>query len=240
MLPTAHHTPWKSVAFYILVATSISLLFRVYSPPWLEWLKLPYGYGLSILVGAGPFLGAILTRKVVGNRNEPLSFYGHAPLKSLLFMLIPSIVLIGMGIKNRDHLNEHVFALKLSVGWLLYIVGEEYGWRGYLQQILKLNDYWKALVVGCSWYMWHLSLFLERNAPLHELLFLAVLLVGSFVAIKITTRTHSLLTSVGMHFCFSVLTNIPTSPLFQYGLLAILLSWFVMLWKWRATSFRIQ
>lgn len=147
-------------------------------------------------------------------------------------MLVPSLVLILLGIKNKQNLNEHLFALQVCIFWLIYIFGEEFGWRGYLQQLIRINDYAKALIVGIQWYIWHLSFILEKTDLTRELVFLLVLIVGSFIAIKVTKRTQSLLTSVGLHFSFSVMTNIPAPPFYLYGILVMLVIWAVLLWKW--------
>jgi len=223
---------WKDVPIYFLFAVGISFVFRAYTPSWLEALKLPYGYGLNLLVGAGPLLAAEITRKLFKGSGERLPLYGSSFSKSILFMMAPAFVLIVMGIQNQQHQDEHLFAVKVCLLWFLYIFGEESGWRGFLQQRLKVNDYLKAFLVGLQWYLWHLSFLFEKTNLLKELVFLAVLLIGSLLAVKVTKRTGSLLTAVGLHFSFSVLTNVPHPSHYLYGILAMLVIWAFLLLKW--------
>lgn len=225
-------TNWKAVVTYFFLATGISLIFRAYHPLWLDFLKLPYGFGLNLLVGFGPLLAAEITRILFKNNKERLPWHGLSLFKSLLFMLAPVAVLAVLGIVNKKQINEHWFAVHVSLLWLIYIIGEEAGWRGYLQQILKMNDIQKSLIVGLQWYIWHLSFLFEKTNAVQELIFLAVLLAGSFIAIKITHRTSSLLTAVGLHFSFSVMTNVPQTAAYKYGILVMLLIWAVLLYFW--------
>lgn len=189
-----------------------------------------------MIVGLGPVLAAIIARTMFRDINRPLPLYGNSVMGSLVFMLAPCMVLIVLGIKNQQHINGHLFAVKVCLFWLIYIFGEESGWRGYLQTQLKTNDYIKALVVGFLWYVWHLSFLLEKTSVERELIFLTVLILGSFIAIRVTNRTLSLLTSVGLHFSFSVMTNIPVPPLYKFGLTAMLIIWVMLLLKWPNTK----
>ncbi|RYE25680.1 MAG: CPBP family intramembrane metalloprotease [Sphingobacteriaceae bacterium] len=234
MVVNSNHTTSNraAVVVYFLLATLISLVFRIYMPSRLDLLKLPYGYGLNILVGAGPLLAAEITRKLFDNADRRLPLYSDSLSKSLLFMLAPAFVLLIIGVKNKQHQNEHLFAVQVCLLWFVYIFGEESGWRGYLQQILNVSDYKKALIVGLQWYLWHLSFLFERTSLIKELVFLVVLLTGSFLAIKITKRTNSLLPAIGLHFSFSVITNVPNPSHYLTGVVAMLVTWGILLWKW--------
>ena len=225
-------TNWKAVICYSLLAAGFSSIFRIYTPVWLDDLKLPYGYGLNLLVGFGPLLGAEMSRLLFKQSKDRLPLYGNSLVKSIIFMLIPTAVLVIFGIKSKGQLNEHWFALQVSLLWLIYIFGEESGWRGYLQQILKVKDLWKAMIIGSVWYIWHFAFFFEKTNFIQELIFLIVLLIGSFIVIKVNKRTFSLMTSIGLHFSFSVMTNIPSSAFYKYGIIAMLIVWAIILWIW--------
>jgi hypothetical protein len=82
---------------------------------WLDFLKLPYGFGLNLLVGSGPLLAAVICRSVfkpVGLSPE-LSLFGSSVWRSIVFALAPVVVFIIIGIKNPDRLNIHILRLKM-------------------------------------------------------------------------------------------------------------------------------
>lgn len=226
---------WKIVLSYFFLATGISLIFRVYEPGYLDFIKLPYGFGLNLVVGFGPLLAAFLCRKlfkdVVVVRKLPL--FGTSIWRSIAFVLAPVVVLCTIGIGNQEGLNIHLLGLKTGLMWLIYIYGEEYGWRGYLQQLLPGNTLVKALIIGILWYFWHLSFLFDHYDLLKELIFLLVLTVGSYIALLVTNRTDSLLTALGFHFSFSVMTNIPFTVNYKYGVIIMVVFWAILLWSWK-------
>jgi membrane protease YdiL (CAAX protease family) len=224
---------WKVIVTYFLLATGISLLFRVYEPRALDFLKLPYGFGLNLLVGFGPLVAAFLSRRIFKGGSERLTLFGSSVLRSLAFVLAPVMVFVIAGVKNKVGLNVHLFGLHTGFLWLIYIYGEECGWRGYLQQLVKGNMFLRALIIGSVWYVWHLSFVFDGYDFLKELVFLAVLITGSYIALWVTTRTNSLLTAVGLHFSFSVMTNIPFTTGYKYGVVVMIVFWGILLFAWK-------
>ncbi len=63
------------------------------------------------------------------------------------------------------------------VGLFFGAVGEELGWRGYLQPLVKsrMSMLWTSVLVGVLWALWHVQSY--ANGPLY-MLFLVVALVG--------------------------------------------------------------
>lgn len=226
---------WRIVFIYFLLATVISLIFKVYEPLWLNFMKLPYGFGLSLIVGFGPMLAAIVTRRIfekeIGMPKMPL--FGSSVWRSIAFAVAPILVFVWFGIKNPDGEDIHLFGLKTGLLWFIYIYGEEYGWRGFLQQLAGGNNLIKSLIIGIIWYLWHLSFIFEQYDLMKELVFLLVLTVGSYIALLVTKRTNSLLTAIGLHFSFSVMTNIPFTANYKYGVLVMVVFWAGLLISWR-------
>lgn len=223
-----------NVLVYFAIATLVSFLFRHFTPKWLDAFRLPYGsyYGMNLLVGIGPLVAALVSGAIFGNRNLLLRFWGNSVLKSAVFLLIPVITVIYLGVRNEESVDPNLFALKVSGMWLLYIIGEEFGWRGYLQQIVDWNDYTKSLVVGLIWYLWHLSFIYVHYSPLKELFFILVLVFGSFLILKVTKRTESLVTAIALHFSFSVLTNIRLPEKADVAITVMCLCWLVLYIFW--------
>lgn len=235
-MPFSLRQRWYATGLFFLVATGLSLLFRGRQPTWLAGWQLPYGYGLSLLVGVGPWLAAQFTRGVLRLPADRLCLacWGPSPVRSALFAVLPVLVLLVLGIPNHQAMPPALVAAQVSAWWAGYILGEEAGWRGFLQQVVPGNRLGKAAVVGTQWYLWHLSVVFETYSLSKELFFLAVLLVGSYVALLVTGRTRSWLPAVGLHFAFSVLTNVPTAPHYAAGIGALGLGWAGLLvtWHW--------
>lgn len=234
------HQRWQALGLFFLLATGISFIFRAYQPAWLTGLQLPYGYGLSLLVGVGPWLAAQLTRRAFRftSADLPLAFWGPSPVRSALFAGLPALVLLALGISNHQAKQPYALAAQVVLFWACYIYGEEAGWRGFLQQVVPGNRWVKAAVVGGQWYLWHLSFVFEGYSPGKELIFLSTLLVGSYLALLVTRRTQSWLPALGLHFSFSVLTNLPNAAHYTAGIWVLLLGWAVLLgtWNWGSLS----
>lgn len=221
---------------YFILATFISLVFRMYTVHWLDFFRLPYGnyYGMSLLVGVGPIVAALLSKYIFKNRGAFLSFWGNSPRKSALFLLLPIVTVGYLLLSNEELQLTYGYTVQLIGMWLLYIVGEEFGWRSYLQEVVLkgVNDYQRALLIGIVWYLWHLSFIYIHYSPIKELVFIAVLLVGSFIALKVVQRTQSFATAIALHFSFSVLTNIPLPSHATSIIIAMCAAWLLLYVFW--------
>jgi hypothetical protein len=159
----------------------------------------------GILEGSGIFiaglLGLFLLKK---QRNVSVSFFGTSKFKSLLMALIPTILLIVIGVQNKYGINSHLFGLIAAFGSFIYCIMEEYGWRGYLQEEFQfLKPITKFLSIGFIWYAWHLS-FLTQATLANNLFFLGTLILGSWGIGKIAELTKSILVCS----CFHLIVNI--------------------------------
>ena len=84
----------------------------------------------------------------------------------LLFSLALGIARLAGSSLPRFGPEELVGAAGIFVAALVFALGEEYGWRGYLQPALQAR--WPplgaALLVGAVWAAWHAPLFLDPAA----------------------------------------------------------------------------
>lgn len=229
------------IVVYATIATLLSFPFRLFSPDWLDLFRLPYGsfYGMSMLVGVGPIVAAFICSFLFRNKKIMLGLWGNSVTKSLLFLAVPIAAVVYLGVSNKEEIDTHLFALKVSGMWLLYIIGEEFGWRGYLQQLISWNDYAKSVVIGIIWYLWHLSFLYGPYSLQKEFVFILVLLVGSFLALKVTKRTKSLVSAIALHFSFSVLTNIslPANSYIPIGAMCFCWLLLYLFWNKRGWTF---
>lgn len=159
----------------------------------------------GILEGSGIFIaglvGLFLLKK---DRTAGISFFGTSRIKSVLMALVPAILLIVIGVQNKFGVNIHLFGLIAAFGSFIYCIMEEYGWRGYLQEEFRfLKPVVKYLLVGLTWYAWHLS-FLTGATIADNLFFLGTLIFGSWGIGKVAELTNSILACS----CFHLLVNI--------------------------------
>lgn len=231
----------KVITFFTL-ATLISFVFRASEIHWLDIVRLPYGtyYGMSLLVGIGPIFSAIICKILFKEKQPFLSIWGGSKIKSIIFLLVPIITVIYIGVINKESVNIHMYAFKVCLMWLLYIIGEEFGWRGYLQEVLvsKGNDYKRAFIIGLIWYLWHLSFFYVDYSLLKEAFFVLILIFGSFVILKVVKTTKSLSTAIALHFSFSVLTNIKLPVNSYIPILVMCSCWGILCVFWNRGFFK--
>lgn len=222
---------WRAIITFFLLATTLSLIFRIYKP-WPSKFQLPNGYGLNLFVALGPCIAAMISSFLFKSQQpQKVSLFGKNVVSSILFCIAPAGMLVLIGIQNKSFINEHQYALMMTLYWYLYVLGEEIGWRGYLQQIIKASDGVKAVLMGVCWYSWHLTFFLDKTSFVKEISFLFILICGSLLLIKLSKITISLLVSVGLHFTFSVITNITFKSSYIYGLLAVMIIWAIIIIK---------
>ncbi len=194
----------------------------------------------GILDGSGIFIagitGLFLLKKY---RSVDVSFFGSSRSKSLLMALIPTVLLIVIGVQNKYGINVHLFGLIAAIGSFIYCIMEEYGWRGYLQEEFKyLKPVVKFLLIGIIWYTWHLT-FLTDTTLGNNLIFLGTLIFGSWGIGQVATLTNSILACA----CFHLIVNIFMFNHFfnnaftGYSKLIILfvsiLLWIIILVKWK-------
>ncbi len=119
--------------------------------------------------------------------------------------VIPIIILTSIGVKNVFELDSHLYGFIAVIGTLLYCIMEEYGWRGYLQEELKTLQPWKKyLIIGFTWYLWHLT-FLTKATVGDNLFFLAMMLLGSWGIGQVAELTKSVLASACFHLIIQIM-----------------------------------
>jgi len=93
---------------------------------------------------------------------------------------IPVILLLIIGVDNKQGDNAHYFGLIAGLSTFIYCFFEEIGWRGYLEQELKdVSEFKRVLIIASLWYLWHLS-FLRNPDLIQNVMFFGWLLIGSW------------------------------------------------------------
>jgi uncharacterized protein len=198
----------KRFFLYYLIAIGVSNIFRqdlFHLNGILEKIS-PAVYLVvqSILEGSGIIIGALLALKALRKeRKTEISFWGTSKTKGIIMALIPTILLVVIGVKNTYGYNVHGYGLLAAFGTLIYCILEEYGWRGYLEEEFKfLKPIVRIFSIGFIWYFWHLS-FLTNHSVKDNLFFLGCLIAGSFGIGKVAEVTKSILACA----CFHLIVN---------------------------------
>ncbi len=194
----------------------------------------------GILEGSGIFiaglLGLFLLKK---QRKVGISFFGTSVFKSIIMALIPTILLIVIGVQNKYGVNSHLFGLIAAFGTFIYCIMEEWAWRGYLQEEFQfLKPIVKFLLIGILWYTWHLS-FLTNVSLADNLFFLGILTLGSWGIGQVAELTNSILACSCFHFVVNVFSynyffNNAFSETNKIIILMVSISlWILILIKWK-------
>ena len=196
------------ILIFYLIAISISNIFRfdllklreiVENMP--VWTKIFYSPMESIGVLIGALISIYLLRK---NRKSEFSTFGTSIKWSLIMAIIPIILMTIIGVKDSSNVNAHYYGFISGIGTFIYCFCEEIGWRGYLQDELnKVKEWQRTLIIGFLWYFWHLSFIINQNI-IDNLQFLGWMILGSWGIGKVIDSTKSIFAAT----CFHMIINI--------------------------------
>ncbi len=196
-------TNWLAIVFYVLVATLCSGLFRegvfdFYNTPSANIITILIF--VTVLIGGGPALAALLSWTFFGRQNRTANFLGTWPKGALLISLLPALVFAVFGYPNDFGMNSHLAGGLIGGLLFLYALGEEIGWRGYMHDALAPRPIWlRALIIAPVWMIWHLW-FLQGQAGLSAwAVGFLILLVAAFFLSWLISESRSWLASAGFH-----------------------------------------
>jgi membrane protease YdiL (CAAX protease family) len=209
--PAERRVPWGEIALYFIIATAVTAPFRLgwYDPG--NSITLPYGFNVlfKVLRGIGPAVGFVVMRYLVRSKvPRTTSFWGVDRNSSLAAALVFPLGLAILGIENNAGISPAAYGFLGGTTFVLYALGEEFGWRGYLQQALSpLTMPPRIVVIATLWYFWHLN-FLNPNIALktHVVMYVS-LLFGSWGLLKITDSTRSILFAAAVHLIFNLFAD---------------------------------
>ena len=152
----------KTILFFLLTS---GLMFAVLSGIDAGILPEPL-----VLIGLfGPAMMAIAFTKFEGEQSVKSLLAGYIKVKApvsaylITFMVIPLAMLLAFGLSfATGQVNPERWFAMLGIPQLIFIplisIGEELGWRGYLQPMLrkKYSLIISSAIVGVTWGLWHL------------------------------------------------------------------------------------
>lgn len=199
---------------FFFVATLVSAPFRLRLVLFSEILPLPYGLGIvyNVLRGVGPAVGFLVMFYVLKSKTpRPFTFWGTNTLYSALAVFCIPFGLTLVGVNNDGGFDRHYFGFITSIVLVLYAIGEEYGWRGYLQQALApLAVPYRVLTIAVFWYLWHLNFFIPEITLKSHVIHFLFLVLGSWGLLRISESTRSMIFVVAVHLSFNILSDVNT------------------------------
>lgn len=238
-----NHISWKRVVVFFIIATLISNIFRFDIFEFKSELeKLPsciFIFITVLLEGSGVLIGALFIIPFLKKkRKTEISLFGTSKSKSIIMAIIPIIILTIIGVTNDFEMESHFYGFVAASGTFLYCIMEEYGWRGYLQEELKILKPWKKyLIIGFIWYLWHLT-FLTKASVGDNLFFLGMMVLGSWGIGQVAKSTKSIIASACFHMIiqimmFNALIKNGINGTEKIVILGVSVAiWFVIIKKW--------
>ncbi|MFP2995623.1 CPBP family intramembrane glutamic endopeptidase [Spongiivirga sp. MCCC 1A20706] len=224
-----------------------SLLWTIYKTELSElYTQQWYFYYLFGLVPAiGLSLGALVFRKNNITGNFTLS--GKNGVRSVTAAVIPVILLTIVGVANSYQVQENIFGFYTGCIVLVYVLMEEYGWRGYLHPALfstGLNKWLVYVITGSIWYLWH-WFFLRSESGSSKIALLPLLIFASAGLDIILQKTKSILWCGSFHsivnilFMYGVVSNAISKLEKAIILLVSILIWTLLLKRYNASKHKI-
>jgi membrane protease YdiL (CAAX protease family) len=236
---------WRSVALYYVLACAVSWPFfwwrDMHPASWRAW-RFPGPLKTSCYMW-GPGVAALVVLGLrLGRHPRTITFFGTSRRGSLAFYGLPLIVL-AIVYAPLVGFRAAIVGLLAVLGFF-NILGEELGWRGYLQDALRpLPRAWRYLTIGVLWEFWHFTNRLHGSDVGATVLGLVVsypvVIALSVVIGEAADRARSLVVTVTLHFWVDALFEMPrvvAGPAWPtylvFGL--SLVYWAVLLRRWPA------
>ncbi len=243
-LPPFRRVRWANVATYYAIACAISWpLF------WWRW-SAPTSFASwqppvpkNVLYMSGPGLAALICFvRFRTTHVRTVTLWGTSAARSLAAWLLPAVLLAGVygSELHRDEGWGRLVGL-MTLGFVATL-GEELGWRGFLQDALRpLPRGRRYFLIGVLWEAWHFTTRWGDGGALGVVVRVAfaalVLIVLSWLIGELVDRTRSVVVAVTMHAWFNLALEassaLPGSPVRAWGALgASCLAWWWIVRTW--------
>ncbi len=183
----------------------------------------------EVMTGCGPALSGLICYRVFGIPNTfKLSLAGSKPIVvcsiTFLSLLLPILLI---------HQSNKLALIGLVCSQFAYTLGEEFGWRHYLQNAVAGFAKWQqASITGIIWFFWHYAILNDPTTMLTGKpvpfyvgipLFILLLVLLSKLFSDIVVRTQAVFLPLVLHYIGKVNS---TSMLIMYILIvAVYLAW---------------
>jgi membrane protease YdiL (CAAX protease family) len=244
---SASRVDWKAVGLYYALACAISwpsFWWRdMHTASWAAW-RVP-GFLKMAPIMWGPGIAALVALAVF-RRSHPktITFFGSSAGRSLAFYFVPFALLAAVCLPGAESPGRVAgMTAALSVIGFFNILGEELGWRGFLQDALRpLARLPRYVLLGAMWEFWHFTNRTHEGGLAQVALCLAIwypvtMLLSALIG-EAADRSRALVVAVTLHSWIDALFEAPSllgvAPWRVYAVFAVsLVFWAWMLWRWR-------
>ncbi|MCB0463880.1 MAG: CPBP family intramembrane glutamic endopeptidase [Flavobacteriaceae bacterium] len=235
-------TNWTEVITFYIIACAFSWPFfawrDLYTESWANSSIPSAVRNLGIMWGPG--IAAILCFIIFKKTHvRTISLTGTSLQKSVLFFSLPYLVWIILTLINSDDNSvKPSFFLEMIPFGFLMILGEELGWRGFLQDSLRnLKEWKKWTILGLMWEFWHFTRGLTHGELpqiiLRKSIFIISVLILTFVIGRLTDKTKSLLIAITLHTWVNIQFEFPHINTHIAGGVSLVI-WTMLIWKWNS------
>lgn len=210
----------NQITLFLILAFGISLIafLGVLKVPNAQTPETRNGLLIWLLMVWGPSLAAIIIainqNKLPSLLNRVVQYESIPPIVWFLIITPIAMVFLLERFSNGDKepLTAKVVIASIAFNMVLGPLGEELGWRGFMQQELSLSFGWlqSSLIVGIFWFLWHLPLWAidspQKDIPktlfgAHCLCY-SVIIGGAY-----TLSGGSILPAILLHLTFNLASN---------------------------------
>jgi membrane protease YdiL (CAAX protease family) len=229
---------WLSVCVYYVLACAISWPFfwwrDMNGAAWSQWQVPNFIKTWSYMWGPG--IAALICFALFRKTHiKTITFFGTSVFRSLLFYLMPIVALAIVGVDGQG-MNSHVFPLVFGLLGFISILGEELGWRGFLQDALRpLSPVKRYMLIGVMWELWHFTNRMGQGELMQIIIrvsiWIVLLMIFSFLIGEATDRSRSVVVAVTLHAWIDILAEFTTTGTIVVFVLS-LFYWAYLLWTW--------
>ena len=236
---------WRSVILYYFLACAISWPFfwwrDMEEQSWAAW-EAPSLIKTLTYMG-GPAVAAVICLLLFRPTHErTITLAGSSAVRSLAFYLIPIMALCVAYYPEIASGNTSKLLINLVIGAFVVTVGEELGWRGFLQDALRrLPKMTRYALIGVMWELWHFTNRTHEGplagAIIRVLIFMMVLSILSWIIGEAVERSKSVTVAVSLHVWVNILVSVgllfEASPTRGYAVFAAsIVLWIYLLRSW--------
>ena len=236
---------WRAVILYYLLACALSWPFfwwRDMEPQsWAAWQAPAFVKTLSYM--AGPAIAALICLLIFRRSHDrTITLVGSSARRSAAFYLVPIIALALAYAPEVAAQGAPAQLLLLLGGTFIITLGEELGWRGFLQDALRrLPKLSRYALIGVMWELWHFTNRTHQGpltaAAIRVLVWMVILFILSWIIGEAVERSKSVIVAVTLHAWVNILASM--GPLFEappargYAVFAAsVLLWLYLLRSW--------
>lgn len=166
----------------------------------MEWPFLKKFAVAVLFLGGSVAVAALVSWVIFGSQNRSSSLLGTRPLLAVLMAIVPVIVVAVLGYENDFGMNQHLAGTAMAGLLVLYALGEEISWRGFMNDALSPASYLvRVLLTGAAWWAWHLWILDEGATIQGQIQALAILTGTSFLFISIIGVSRLWLSVAAFH-----------------------------------------